>query len=160
MSPATGTIPMWSGAPPRTWSGIAADFDNHRHPAEPVARTSARPRSCPPALARSPRKSPHRRNTTSSSPRSRLPRTVLDAFLTGAGARTEHYEIAAHEELVTKAGVTRGPRCLTSFLESISLDDAARSSFDCGRSRAPLRRCRASRRSPPKTPIPGQRSQP
>jgi ferritin-like metal-binding protein YciE len=28
---------------------------------------------------------------------------VLDSFLTGAGARTEHYEIAAYEGLVTKA---------------------------------------------------------
>ena len=28
---------------------------------------------------------------------------VLDAFLTGAGARTEHYEIAAYEGLVTMA---------------------------------------------------------
>jgi ferritin-like metal-binding protein YciE len=28
---------------------------------------------------------------------------VLDAFLTGAGARTEHYEIAAYERLATKA---------------------------------------------------------
>lgn len=28
---------------------------------------------------------------------------VLDAFLTGAGARTEHYEIAAYEGLITMA---------------------------------------------------------
>ena len=28
---------------------------------------------------------------------------VLDAFLTGAGSRTEHYEIAAYEGLVTMA---------------------------------------------------------
>lgn len=28
---------------------------------------------------------------------------VLDAFLTGAGARTEHYEIAAYEGLITSA---------------------------------------------------------
>ena len=28
---------------------------------------------------------------------------VLDAFLTGAGARTEHYEIASYEGLVTMA---------------------------------------------------------
>ncbi len=28
---------------------------------------------------------------------------VLDSFLTGAGARTEHYEIAAYEGLVTMA---------------------------------------------------------
>ena len=31
---------------------------------------------------------------------------VLDAFLTGAGARTEHYEIAAYEGLVTMAEAT------------------------------------------------------
>ena len=34
---------------------------------------------------------------------------VLDAFLTGAGARTEHYEIAAYEGLVTMA--TSRPWC-------------------------------------------------
>lgn len=28
---------------------------------------------------------------------------MLDSFLTGAGARTEHYEIAAYEGLVTMA---------------------------------------------------------
>ena len=28
---------------------------------------------------------------------------ILDAFLTGAGARTEHYEIAAYEGLITMA---------------------------------------------------------
>ena len=28
---------------------------------------------------------------------------VLDAFLTGAGARTEHYEIASYEGLITMA---------------------------------------------------------
>jgi ferritin-like metal-binding protein YciE len=31
---------------------------------------------------------------------------ILDAFLTGAGARTEHYEIAAYEGLVTMAKAT------------------------------------------------------
>jgi len=31
---------------------------------------------------------------------------ILDAFLTGAGARTEHYEIAAYEGLVTMAEAT------------------------------------------------------
>ena len=31
------------------------------------------------------------------------PPEVLDAFLTGAGARTEHYEIAAYEGLMTMA---------------------------------------------------------
>ena len=33
-------------------------------------------------------------------------RAILDAFLTGAGARTEHYEIAAYEGLVTMAEAT------------------------------------------------------
>ena len=44
---------------------------------------------------------------------------VLDAFLTGAGARTEHYEIAAYEGLVTMAdamGETRS-KVLTENLE-------------------------------------------
>jgi ferritin-like metal-binding protein YciE len=38
---------------------------------------------------------------------------ILDAFLTGAGARTEHYEIAAYEGLITMA-------------EAMSEDDVAR----------------------------------
>ena len=39
---------------------------------------------------------------------------MLDAFLTGAGARTEHYEIAAYTGLVTMAkamGETTPPAC-------------------------------------------------
>jgi ferritin-like metal-binding protein YciE len=45
---------------------------------------------------------------------------VLDAFLTGAGARTEHYEIAAYEGLVTMAeamGETEVAELLTENLE-------------------------------------------
>jgi ferritin-like metal-binding protein YciE len=45
---------------------------------------------------------------------------VLDAFLTGAGARTEHYEIAAYEGLVTMAkamGETEVVELLTQNLE-------------------------------------------
>jgi ferritin-like metal-binding protein YciE len=45
---------------------------------------------------------------------------VLDAFLTGAGARTEHYEIAAYEGLVTMAEAMRETevvRLLTQNLE-------------------------------------------
>lgn len=45
---------------------------------------------------------------------------VLDAFLTGAGARTEHYEIAAYEGLVTMAdamGENEVVRLLTDNLE-------------------------------------------
>ena len=45
---------------------------------------------------------------------------VLDAFLTGAGARTEHYEIAAYEGLVTMAdamGEDEVARLLSKNLE-------------------------------------------
>ena len=45
---------------------------------------------------------------------------VLDSFLTGAGARTEHYEIAAYEGLVTAAkamGETQVVDLLTQSLE-------------------------------------------
>ena len=45
---------------------------------------------------------------------------VLDLFLTGAGARTEHYEIAAYEGLVTMAeamGETEVVELLTDNLE-------------------------------------------
>jgi ferritin-like metal-binding protein YciE len=45
---------------------------------------------------------------------------VLDSFLTGAGARTEHYEIAAYEGLVTMAeamGETEIVELLTENLE-------------------------------------------
>jgi ferritin-like metal-binding protein YciE len=45
---------------------------------------------------------------------------ILDAFLTGAGARTEHYEIAAYEGLVTMAEATgedEDVRLLTENLE-------------------------------------------
>ena len=45
---------------------------------------------------------------------------VLDAFLTGAGARTEHYEIAAYEGLVTSAeamGETKVVKLLSENLD-------------------------------------------
>src|SRR3954468_980185 len=45
---------------------------------------------------------------------------VLDAFLTGAGARTEHYEIAAYEGLITMAdamGETEVSKLLAANLE-------------------------------------------
>jgi len=45
---------------------------------------------------------------------------VLDSFLTGAGARTEHYEIAAYEGLVTMAeamGETEVVQLLNTNLE-------------------------------------------
>jgi ferritin-like metal-binding protein YciE len=45
---------------------------------------------------------------------------VLDAFLTGAGARTEHYEIAAYEGLITMAdamGETKVSQLLAENLE-------------------------------------------
>ena len=47
-------------------------------------------------------------------------RDVLDSFLTGAGARTEHYEIAAYEGLITMAeamGETKVTELLTENLE-------------------------------------------
>ena len=49
---------------------------------------------------------------------------VLNAFLTGAGARTEHYEIAAYEGLVTMAeamGETEVVELLTQNLEQEKL---------------------------------------
>jgi ferritin-like metal-binding protein YciE len=48
---------------------------------------------------------------------------VLDSFLTGAGARTEHYEIAAYEGLVTMAeamGETEVVELLTDNLEEMT----------------------------------------
>jgi ferritin-like metal-binding protein YciE len=48
------------------------------------------------------------------------PQDVLDSFLTGAGSRTEHYEIAAYEGLVTMAeamGETQVVELLTQNLE-------------------------------------------
>jgi ferritin-like metal-binding protein YciE len=45
---------------------------------------------------------------------------VLDAFMAGAGARTEHYEIAAYEGLITMAdamGDTKVSEVLTENLE-------------------------------------------
>jgi ferritin-like metal-binding protein YciE len=45
---------------------------------------------------------------------------VLDAFLTGAGARAEHYEIAAYEGLITMAeamGEAKVAKLLTTNLE-------------------------------------------
>jgi ferritin-like metal-binding protein YciE len=45
---------------------------------------------------------------------------VLDAFLTGAGARAEHYEIAAYEGLITMAeamGETKVAKLLTTNLD-------------------------------------------
>ena len=39
---------------------------------------------------------------------------VLDAFLTGAGARTEHYEIAAYEGLITMATRWARRKCQSS----------------------------------------------
>ena len=56
---------------------------------------------------------------------------VLDSFLTGAGARTEHYEIAAYEGLVTMAeamGETEVAGLLTENLEQEK--DSAREAED------------------------------
>ena len=50
---------------------------------------------------------------------------VLDAFLTGAGARTEHYEIAAYEGLVTMA-TAMGEDTVASLLnENLEQEKAA-----------------------------------
>ena len=50
---------------------------------------------------------------------------VLDAFLTGAGARTEHYEIAAYEGLVTMA-TAMGEDDVASLLnENLAQEKAA-----------------------------------
>ena len=57
---------------------------------------------------------------------------VLNAFLTGAGARTEHYEIAAYEGLITMAEAMGEPRSHAS---------STRTSL---RSRTPFARCRRS----------------
>ena len=49
---------------------------------------------------------------------------VLDAFLTGAGARTEHYEIAAYEGLLTMAeamGEDKVAKLLSANLEQEKL---------------------------------------
>jgi len=50
---------------------------------------------------------------------------VLDAFLTGAGARTEHYEIAAYEGLVTMADAMGQDAVATLLTENLEDEKAA-----------------------------------
>ena len=50
---------------------------------------------------------------------------VLDAFLTGAGARTEHYEIAAHEGLVTMAEAMGEDEVASLLTENLEQEKAA-----------------------------------
>ena len=50
---------------------------------------------------------------------------VLDAFLTGAGARTEHYEIAAYEGLVTMAEAMGEDEVATLLSENLEQEKIA-----------------------------------
>ncbi len=50
---------------------------------------------------------------------------VLDAFLTGAGARTEHYEIAAYEGLVTMATAMGEDDVASLLKENLEQEKAA-----------------------------------
>ena len=50
---------------------------------------------------------------------------VLDAFLTGAGARTEHYEIAAYEGLVTMAEAMGEKEVVTLLSQNLEEEKAA-----------------------------------
>jgi ferritin-like metal-binding protein YciE len=50
---------------------------------------------------------------------------VLDAFLTGAGARTEHYEIAAYEGLVTMATAMGEDEVASLLNENLEQEKAA-----------------------------------
>ena len=50
---------------------------------------------------------------------------VLDAFLTGAGSRTEHYEIAAYEGLVTMAGAMGENDVVQLLTENLEQERAA-----------------------------------
>lgn len=50
---------------------------------------------------------------------------ILDAFLTGAGARTEHYEIAAYEGLVTMAEVTGEDEVVRLLTENLEQEKKA-----------------------------------
>jgi ferritin-like metal-binding protein YciE len=50
---------------------------------------------------------------------------VLDSFLTGAGARTEHYEIAAYEGLVTMAEAMGESQIVELLSENLEQEKAA-----------------------------------
>ena len=50
---------------------------------------------------------------------------VLDSFLTGAGARTEHYEIAAYEGLVTSAEAMGESEIVELLTQNLEQEKAA-----------------------------------
>jgi ferritin-like metal-binding protein YciE len=50
---------------------------------------------------------------------------VLDAFLTGAGARTEHYEIAAYEGLVTMAEAMGEAEVVNLLMKNLQQEETA-----------------------------------
>jgi ferritin-like metal-binding protein YciE len=50
---------------------------------------------------------------------------VLDSFLTGAGARTEHYEIAAYEGLITTARAMGETEVATLLSENLAQEKVA-----------------------------------
>ena len=50
---------------------------------------------------------------------------VCDLFLTGAGARAEHYEIAAYSGLVTMANALDETRCAELFQQNLGEEKAA-----------------------------------
>lgn len=50
---------------------------------------------------------------------------VLDTFLTGAGARAEHYEIAAYEGLITAARAMKERKVVTLLSENLAQEKAA-----------------------------------
>jgi ferritin-like metal-binding protein YciE len=50
---------------------------------------------------------------------------VLNAFLTGAGARTEHYEIAAYEGLVTMAEAMEETEVVELLTQNLDQEKAA-----------------------------------
>ena len=50
---------------------------------------------------------------------------VLDSFLTGAGARTEHYEIAAYEGLITVAMAMSETAVAELLSENLAQEKAA-----------------------------------
>ena len=50
---------------------------------------------------------------------------VLDSFLTGAGARTEHYEIAAYEGLVTMAEAMEETEVVELLTENLEQEKTA-----------------------------------
>jgi ferritin-like metal-binding protein YciE len=50
---------------------------------------------------------------------------VLDAFLTGAGARAEHYEIAAYDGLIAMAGAMGEDEVVRLLTENLEQEQAA-----------------------------------